>query len=326
MTPAMATRYELAPCPVCAGTIAAEVASEAAIRDELESLWSFHTRRLRPDTPPRHFNDRVVFSQQPPLRLAQCATCSTVYRNPRERPRTVTELYREEPVDTSVLHSLYETQRAVYRAQARRLTRVAGRPGTGLEIGSYVGGFLSASARLGWQFEGRDVNEGANRFARDRGFTVTRGTLEDCDGAGTYDAVAIWNCFDQLPEPRAAVRDAARLLRSGGVLAIRVPNGAFYAWLKRRSNGRTRRVARALLAHNNLLAFPYLHGFTPRSLSRLLEDAGLRVVRVRGDTLVPVADRWTRTWAAWEERMLKGALHGIARGPRAPWFEVYART
>jgi hypothetical protein len=82
-----------------------------------------------------------------------------------------------------------------------------------------------------------------------------------------------------------------------------------------------------LLAHNNLLAFPYRHGFTPASLRRLLDPLGLEVVRVYGDALVPIADEWTRPWAAWEERLLKGALRLLAgdEAEWAPWLEVYAR-
>jgi hypothetical protein len=81
-----------------------------------------------------------------------------------------------------------------------------------------------------------------------------------------------------------------------------------------------------LLAHNNLLGFPYRHGFTPRSLSRLLADAGFRTIAVVGDTLATIADRWTRPWAAVEERVVKSTLRATSRIAPAPWFELYARA
>ena len=86
-------------------------------------------------------------------------------------------------------------------------------------------------------------------------------------------------------------------------------------------------AARMLLAHNNLLSFPYRHGFTPRSLALLLEDMDLEVVHTYGDALVPIADEWTRGWAAAEERMVKLALRSFAAldTDGAPWFEVYAK-
>lgn len=319
--------YELARCPVCNSADSREIANTDEVRDEMEALWAFHTRRLRPDTPPERLTDRVAFSQAPPLRVVQCARCETVFRNPRERAFELASTYADETPTFESLQAIYDTQQSAYDAQVARLTEVAGRPGRGLEVGSYAGGFLAAARRAGWQFEGLDVNESANRFARALGFTVTTGDLGSFRTSRTYDAIAIWNCFDQLPDPRAAARIARLLLAPRGVLAIRVPNGAFYAVVRRRLDGITAPVARTLLAHNNLLGFPYRHGFTPRSLTLLLEEAGFDVVRTCGDALVPIADEWTRGWAAAEERMIKAALKALAAldSDGAPWFEMYAR-
>ena len=320
--------YELARCPVCNGADSHEIAGADDVRDEMEALWAFHTRRLRDDTPPERLTDRVAFSQAPPLRLVQCARCETVFRNPRERAFEVTDTYEGETPTLEMLQSLHDTQRASYESQAARLTDVAGRAGHGLEVGSYAAGFLDAARQMGWRFEGLDVNETANEFARSLGYSVTSGDLASFRTSRPYDAVAIWNCFDQLPDPRAAARAARALLKPRGVLAIRVPNGAFYSAVRRRLDGVAGPVARALLAHNNLLGFPYRHGFTVRSLSLLLEDTGFDVVRTYGDALVPIADEWTRGWAAAEERMVKTAMKALATFDTdgAPWFEVYARS
>ena len=89
-------------------------------------------------------------------------------------------------------------------------------------------------------------------------------------------------------------------------------------------------AARLLLAHNNLLTFPYRYGFGPSSITRLLDQCGFRVEQIFGDVLVPIADRWTRPWAAVEERVVKGLLTPVARANGrvglAPWIEVYARV
>jgi 2-polyprenyl-3-methyl-5-hydroxy-6-metoxy-1,4-benzoquinol methylase len=146
-----------------------------------------------------------------------------------------------------------------------------------------------------------------------------------------FDAVAIWNCLDQLADPRHVVSRARALLAPRGIVAIRVPNGDAYARWRARAVTNGGGVARAVLAHNNLLTFPYRYGFTVRSLGRLLRDVGLEVVRVHGDTLVPIADRFTKPWAGAEERLVKGALR-LARGlhltpaSASPWIEVYARA
>jgi SAM-dependent methyltransferase len=314
--------YELTRCVVCAESDAIEIAGPDDIRAEAEILWEFHMRRLSPRTPPERLVDRVAFSQAPPWRVVRCRTCGLVFRNPTEKREALRETYSEETPARDALLALHEAQRASYRTQTRRLTRRLARRGTGLEVGSYVGAFLAAARESRWQFEGLDVNPHVNAFVRSLGFAVHDGDLERFRPDRAFDAVAIWNTFDQLPDPRAAVRAAWRLLRPSGVLAIRVPNGACYArWRARLTSpsASVRAVATSVLAHNNLLTFPYRFGFSPASLTRLLADVGFEVTEIVGDVLVPTADEWTKRWAAVEERIVKPLTKRWM-----PWFELYA--
>ena len=318
------TTYELTRCIVCGGAESDVVADSHDIRVESELLWEFHMRRLSPRTPPERLVDRVAFSQDPPWRVVRCTRCGLVYRNPVEKPAVLRETYADTAPPTETLAALHEAQRPAYRAQARRLRRFLARRGSGLEVGSYVGAFLAAARESHWHFEGLDVNARVNAFTRSLGFTVHDDDLEHFRAGREFDAIAIWNTFDQLPDPRSALRASRRLLRPGGVLALRVPNGECYAmWRRRIRNGPrgARGFAIALLASNNLLTFPYRFGFSPASLTRLLHDIGFAVERVVGDVLVPTADEWTRPWARLEERVVKPMTR-----PWRPWFEIYARA
>lgn len=319
---------ELTDCPACGAAAAHTVADADAIRAELEALWTFHQSRLRPDTPPERLADRLAFSQPPALAIVRCEGCGLLYRRPRERAPLVQALYAAERPEEDVLRALFEAQRPAYVAQVRRLGEVLGRPGSVLEVGSHVGGFLATAREAGWTAQGLDVNATAVAFARGNGLRTHEGDLESYDGPQGLDVVALWTCFDQLPEPRAAAHRARTLVRDGGVLVVRVPNGGFWARLRTRLHGPGAKMARLALAHNNLLGFPYRHGFTLGALTRLLDATGWRVERVVGDTLVPLADEWTRPWAAVEERAAKGVMRAVgrARAGAAPWIEVYART
>ena len=316
---------ELAPCPVCAANDSVVVADTDDIRREVELLWEFHRPRLRPGAPPERLTDRVAFSQHPPVNLVRCRRCDLIYRNPRERSSELRTAYEHDTPDRAVLESLFHNQRRAFRTQARRLTRALGRTGTAIEIGSYAGAFLDAARTEGWRVQGLDINEGVISFARDHGLDAKLGDTSSLDGAPRYDALAIWNTFEQLPDPRDVVRRAHLVLHDGGVLAIRVPNGDFYAAVRSHLSGPAARIARALLAQNNLLTFPYRHGFTPRSLRTLLERAGFTIVRTLGDTLVTTSDEWTRPWAAVEERVVKSLLRSLGRLGVRPWLEMYGR-
>lgn len=325
------TSYELTRCAVCSSASSRELLSADDARLEIEQLWEYHQKRLRPDVPPDHLVDRVAFSQRAPLRLVRCDDCGLVYRNPVERATEMAELYEEQGPDEAVLRTLHDTQRPAYDAQAERLTATFGRRGTGIEVGSYVGAFLAAARDAGWQFTGVDVNARTNAFTRSLGFQVHDGAIESLDPERRADVVAIWNCLDQLADPASAVRAARSHLASGGMLAVRVPNGACYAAFRPLLQSPIGALAREWLAQNNLLGFPYRYGFTPGALTRLVERNGMRVEQVVGDVLVPIADRWTKRWAALEERLVKRIIATgahISRGdkPLAPWFELYARV
>jgi hypothetical protein len=129
----------------------------------------------------------------------------------------------------------------------------------------------------------------------------------------------------------------AHAVRPGGLLAVRVPNGALYAAARRflaRAGGPAAAPVCAFLAYNNFLAFPYLCAYPLPALVRLLTRHGFDLEEVRHDTLVPLADAHTAAWAAIEERALKVAARAAsallfeATGGRvalAPWLEVVAR-
>lgn len=318
--------YEITACPACGSEHHELVAGSEQVRAEVEQLWAFHLRRLRQGVPTRHLFDRVVFSQDPALQLVRCRACRLVFRNPRERAHALVEEYATEETDGEILRSLFDAQLDACRQQARRLARHVGRVNAGLEVGSYLGAFLAAAEERGWRFQGIDVNDRAVTFARGMGLPTTPGSLDDLGPEGRHDVVAIWNCFEQLPDPRRAARAAHRRLTPGGVLVVRVPDGAFYARLRPLLDSPLAPLARGLLAHNNLLGFPYRHGFSRGSLERLLDQAGFEVLEARGDVLVPTADRWTLPWAAREERLTKRLLALVAAAGSAPWLEVYARA
>src|SRR3954466_3955783 len=102
--------YELTRCIVCGSAVSAEVTGADQVRSDLETLWAFHGRRLRPETPPTRLIDRVAFSEHPPLRVVECTSCGLVYRNPIERELQLRNTYAEEAPAPDALRSLHDVQ------------------------------------------------------------------------------------------------------------------------------------------------------------------------------------------------------------------------
>lgn len=318
------TKYELTSCAICGSRDAVAIANRADLQREMERVWTFHNARFHHPVPTRYLTDRVVFSQLPALRLLRCASCTHLYRSPRETPETVKRTYSEDALSEGVYESAYERQSDFYRAQVGRLLGFAGHIERGLEVGSYMGGFLAAALEAGLSFTGIDVNPCATAVGARHGLPIATHSLEELDPSEAYDAIVIWNTFEQLADVKNACLVANRLLRKDGVLAVRVPNSAFYTRWRPHLDGVWGPWAERMLVHNNLLGFPYREGFTARSLGRLLGDSGFTIGRVYGDTLVRVSDRWTKRAAVLDEWATKKLQRLTQRGWAAPWVEVYA--
>lgn len=325
-------------CVACGATGGRVLLSAEDVRCEQRWLERFHDARIRGDADDA--KDRATFTQSESRSLLACGACQTVLRVPRPSPAEVERTYAADEYGTDALEQLAENQDAFFVAKLERLAPDLGEiePGARvLEIGSFVGGFLSAARKRGWQATGVDVGEETCRFVQARGHDVRRGDLLDLELPGDYAAAFVWSTFDQLAEPRAVLDRLRSLLRPRGLLVLRVPNGRFEtaALALRRTARRTGRVRHVLCAqaYNNFVSFPYLTGYTPESLCGMLAGHGFTCERVYGDTILPLADERTLPFAVREEQRAKRAVHRACRlAERAtgllfdPWLDVIARS
>lgn len=329
-------------CPVCGATARRTVVQADTIDAQLAWLEAFHRRRLKPAARVRReaaLAERASFTQDDPRAIVGCRSCGLVFRHPRRSPGAVERDYAADRYGAERLRSLFAAQVRAYDeklATLAALVRTRRAPRV-LEIGSFVGGFLTAAGSAGWEVLGVDPGEEVVEFCRARGLPVERGTVEDLVIApASLDAVAVWNTFDQIAAPGPTLVCAARCLRPDGVLAIRIPNGRYFSDAMVRlalDPEPVRQYRLRALAWNNLLGFPYLHGYSVATLDRLVARYGFERVLAAPDTLLPLADRDTRWWAVVEERAVKAAcrmgwrrqIAGPARLAAAPWLDVYYR-
>ncbi len=325
-------------CPVCGTAESRLIADAGALAGQARDLDAFHLRRMVPGTPPAMLADKTDFTQCYPTNVVACTGCGLLYRCPRPTAGAIVQRYARDQYGREKMDSLFAGETPFYRRKRAALRRRLPAGSRILEVGSFVGAFLHEARDAGWDATGVDVGDEVTAYAQSRGLRALRGEVVGLDlQPATFDAVCIWNCFDQIPEPRPVLRRVADLLRPGGLLVLRVPNGAFFrlgaSLLRHPSPARLRAMATAALALNNLLTFPYLYGYTAGTLRRLLAPYDLRVQGFVSDVLVPLADPYTARWAAVEEARVKCVLRFFAnlaasasagRWVCAPWIEVFA--
>ncbi len=140
--------------------------------------------------------------------------------------------------------------------------------GTLLEFGCAYGFFLKEAAPFFERVEGIELCESAVRFCRSRGLNVARGIVDAASLKGPYDAVVGLDVIEHIPEPHKTVKLIASRLNPGGTILLTTGDWSSL-------------VARAMGPRWRLMTPPqHLSFFTPRSMTLLLEAAGLRVVEL----------------------------------------------
>ena len=207
-----------------------------------------------------------------------------------------------------------------------RLARREAPSGRLLDVGCGGGHLLRAASADGWCAVGTDLSHAACVTAHETtGTAVTQAEASALPFRdGVVDLVTLVNVLDHTTAARRTLDEAARVLRPGGMLVVRVPNGPVHA-AAARVLSRLGPLARL----RGLDAFPILHvfAFGRRALLRLLSAAGFDVVRVVNSEIAGApAGRLGRVLAG-SVRLVSSVAAALSRGRwlLGPSLEVYAR-
>ena len=204
--------------------------------------------------------------------IVRCCKCGVLYLNPRPSVSQLERIYPQKygsyHFDEAVL--TFRIRNYLEQSKVRLLSKLLPESADVLDAGCGGPDFLEKMrkfGRPGWRLWGNDINAGALADLHKQGFKILPGRFEDLDQpASSFDAIIFKQVIEHFESPREVLLQTARLLREDGVVVIETPNfNAWDCWLFRKRYWSGYDMPR----HCTI--------FDPRSLSRLAQQAGLKV-------------------------------------------------
>ena len=213
------------------------------------------------------------------FQYVSCRRCATLYMSPRPSPRLMADYYSDSENYRYWAEHIFPASEEARREKVHKpwLERVIGycdrhrTPcGVLMEIGSGFGTF-AALAQASGRFKrvvAVEANPEMARACRTRGVDVIDKRIEEVtDELETADIAVAFEVIEHLFEPRAFLRQCARLMRPGGLLVLSCPNGQGFDI--------------TLLGSVSLAVDPeHVNLFNPNSLKLLVESCGFQVLEV----------------------------------------------
>lgn len=281
--------------------------------------------------------DSIDFAHGSPASILECNNCTLLVR--AEKQDTGIRRYAEDEYDRGVMERLFPRYVDAFRQKETPYRALLKDGADVLEVGSHLGAFLQVASEWGWRAQGLDVGRDTVDFAASHGFRIHRGTVQDAHfPAAGFDAVFVWNCFEQIEEPHSILNEIKRVLKPGGLLLLRTPNALFYRvceeFLAKSPDSDQSTWVRRALGYNNLLAFPYLLGYNGRTLIGIAEAHGFRCEGKLKTELITLTYPVLFDWVLQEVQATRAALlewSELASFEKSgeltgPWIEVFYRA
>ena len=208
----------------------------------------------------------------------ECHACEGWFAYPVPEPKIIEQYWEMvDWADPKLEQKMAENKSVLFERILAGLRRWA-EPGPLLDCGCSFGQFMLMTRDAGWAPVGFDPSAMAVEKARAKGFEVRCGwALEEAGFAeGSFAAITSVDVFYYAWHPMQTLGVFYKLLRPGGVLAMRVSNKRFVLGLLRAFSRagavRDARLTRALQGQ--------FHTISMVSLSRIMQEIGFDRIRI----------------------------------------------
>ena len=225
------------------------------------------------------------------FRIVQCSRCGCVYTNPR-----VVWEYTQSSIQLSEKLSVHQQEYWPKRKLSAESfwARAASYRQTGyyLEIGCGFGFLLNEARARGWKAVGMEVAQDEAEWGRQNfNLDIVSSLQHEHLKPGQFDVITLWDVIEHIPDVHGLLQDCCRLLRPGGLLFLKTPNGDGLIL-------QSKWWSRTYLSLYWQLVYPanpleHIYHFTPPILSKTLQEHNFTIRTIEAEQ-------------DWQERILVG--------------------
>lgn len=211
-------------------------------------------------------------------RIVKCKLCSLIFTNPRLKKRYLKHLYSEEYFNnTDSSHFGYENYLAdeekivkTFSKRIKAIEKITDKKGELLDIGCATGFFMKAAKNMEWKVEGVEISDFAAEYASKHfKFKVYKDDFLKLNlKENSYDVVTLWDVIEHFYDPKKALIKIRKILKPNGIVVLSTPD----------VDSVPAKITQSKWVGYKL-SDEHLTYFSPKTLSRLLEETGFKVIK-----------------------------------------------
>lgn len=210
----------------------------------------------------------------------RCLECDLVFKKIQKDYKTILETYCSENYFNKNNYTQTESKRNTLYSYILDTIEKKSFDGRLLDVGTGCGLFLHTARERGWMVKGIEPSyESVKTATNHYDLEVFHGTLKEFLDKYLYDVITFVNVLDHSAEPWNEMKQAYKLLKPGGLIYLRFPNGFLHTWLPR--------LAAHLGLSGKFQKYFVFHevSFSSKFIKRLLSDSGFSDVVVSNSIL-----------------------------------------
>lgn len=222
-----------------------------------------------------NYSKQYDIKSKVPFTVVKCQNCGMLYMNPMVSDPG--ELYSEEYYQgtseefsfTDPLKDIEATS-LLYKERLERIQKITSlSKGSLLDVGCTYGVFLHSVRDSGWELNGCDLSPFAVKMAKEKlGLDIRLGRAADAGfEENHFDVITLFEVIEHMDRPKDEMAELHKLIKKDGWLVVQTGNlGSL--------------TARIRGASNPYFQLGHLNYFSKKTLKKLLEESGFKVVKI----------------------------------------------